>query len=331
MIPAIVNAIVVPPLLALLVSGAVIAVLIRTRAAVLALDHPNQRSLHATPTPRLGGMGIAAGVAVAWCYAGSSIDPRLLGALALLVGISVLDDVKSVKVVWRLVVHLASAALGVIAVLPTQPLWVILVAILATAWMINLYNFMDGSDGLAGGMAVFGFGTYAVAALAGGDFSFAAVNLAIAAAALGFLLFNFPPAKVFMGDGGAIPLGYLAAVLGVVGWLRGDWPLWFGAVVFSAFIVDASITLLKRLARGAQVWQAHKEHYYQRLVQNGWGHRKTALAEFGLMFVCGGVAIVGTRLEAAAQAALVAGVGLLYAVLIYALERNLPSLARLKS
>lgn len=324
MIPAIINAVIVPPLIALLVSGAVIAVLIRTRAAALALDHPNRRSLHATPTPRLGGIGIVAGVAAAWCYALPAIDPWLLVALGLLIGISLLDDLQSVGVSWRLTLHLASAALAAAAALRGHDLWLMAVAALATAWMINLYNFMDGSDGLAGGMAVSGFGSYGIAALAGGDFSFAALNLSVAMAALGFLLFNFPPAKVFMGDVGAIPLGCLAAVFDLTGWLRGNWPLWFGIAVFSPFIVDASLTLLKRMLRGAKIWQAHREHYYQRLVHNGWGHRKTALAEYALMALCSGAAIFGARQGQTLQLAVLGALALLYAGLVVALERYFP-------
>ena len=324
LIPAIVHAVILPPLLAFIVSAALVALLVRGRLAGFALDRPNQRSLHTTPTPRLGGIGIVAGTATAWCYALPAIDPLLPGALALLIGISLLDDLKDVAIGWRLTAHLVSAALTVAAVLQGHEPWLMLVAVIATAWMINLYNFMDGADGLAGGMAVIGFGCYGMAALAGGDFSFAATNLAVAAAALGFLLFNFPPARIFMGDIGAIPLGCLAAAFNLSGWLRGDWPFWFGVAVFSPFIADASVTLVKRLIRRARVWQAHKEHYYQRLVQCGWGHRKTALAEYALMLLCSGIAIIGMRtpdIQFAAPGFLV----LLYAGLVAALEHYLPA------
>lgn len=321
MIPAVVNTVILPPLLALLVSAAVVAILIRSRASTLALDHPNQRSLHATPTPRLGGIAIAAGTAAAWLYAWPSFDARLLIALGLLIVVSLLDDLKGVAIAWRFVAHLGAASLAVTASFAGQPLWATLVATLATAWMINLYNFMDGSDGLAGGMTVIGFGSYGFAALTGGDLSFAALNLSVATAALGFLGFNFPPAKVFMGDVGAIPLGGLAAVMNVLGWQRGDWPLWFGIMIFSPFIVDASYTLLKRLLRGAKVWQAHREHFYQRLVRIGWGHRKTALAEYALMLLCSCVAISGLHLQALTMVAPAALV-LLYLGLVLALERN---------
>lgn len=314
------NTIVVPPLIALIVSGALVALLLRGRVAALALDVPNQRSLHATPTPRLGGLGIIAGIAAAWGYAGAAIDPLLLIALAILIGVSLLDDFKGVGVAWRLLIHLASAALAAVAVLHGQEWWLLAAAALATAWLINLYNFMDGADGLAGGMTLIGFGAYGAAALAGGDFAFAAVNLSVAAAALGFLLFNFPPARVFMGDGGAIPLGCLAATFGIAGGVRGDWPWWFGLVIFSPFVVDASLTLAKRTLRGARIWQAHREHYYQRLVHAGWGHRKTAYAEYALMVICAVAAVGALRHAASVQLAVLAGIAALYAVLVGALE-----------
>lgn len=321
---AIAHAICIPPLLALVISASLVATVIHTKIAVFALDRPNQRSLHATPMPRLGGIGIIAGIGAAWFYIGALTEPLLLTAVALLVVVSLCDDLHGINVGWRLAVHVVSATLGVVAVLNTQSSWGVLVAILATAWMINLYNFMDGSDGLAGGMTAIGFGTYGAAALVGGDFSLAALSLSVAAAALGFLLFNFPPARVFMGDVGAIPLGLLAAILNLAGTQRGDWPVWFGVVVFSPFIVDASVTLGKRLVRRARVWQAHREHYYQRLIQSGWGHRKTALAEYALMLVCSGGAVAGLRLEATGQIAIVVGVTVAYLALIFALERTLP-------
>ena len=319
-----VTTLILPPLLALIASSIVIAVLIKSPAAMLVLDHPNHRSLHETPTPRLGGIGIVAGIAAAWSYASPAIDGWVLVALGVLIGISLLDDLKDVAVGWRMGTHVVCAAIAATAILRGHEPWEMALAAIAIAWMINLYNFMDGADGLAGGMTVIGFGTYGIAALLCNDLSFAAANLAVAAAALGFLLFNFPPARIFMGDIGAIPLGCLAAAFNLYGWLHGDWPVWFGAVVFSPFIVDASVTLIKRLLRGTPVWRAHREHYYQRLVQSGWGHRKTALAEYALMLSCGGVAIAGIRLEQSAQLAILAAFAALYTALIVAVERHVP-------
>src|SRR5689334_4275912 len=156
-----------------------------------------------------------AGVAAGWSLLSLPFDGTVLVALAALVLISLIDDFRSVGVIWRFTIHLASALLAMSMLLqPAYGLWPTLVAAFFATWMINLYNFMDGSDGLAGGMTVIGFGAYSAAALIGGDYLFAAINAVVAAAALAFLWFNFPPARVFMGDAGAIPMGYLAAVLG---------------------------------------------------------------------------------------------------------------------
>jgi len=120
----------------------------------------------------------------------------------------------------------------VLLALPPQGWLVVALFAVAVGWMANLYNFMDGADGMAGGMALIGFSVYALAAAVGGAPAFALVNLCVAAAALGFLVFNFPPARVFMGDAGSIPLGFLAGALGLQGWAQDLWPLWFPLVVF---------------------------------------------------------------------------------------------------
>jgi UDP-N-acetylmuramyl pentapeptide phosphotransferase/UDP-N-acetylglucosamine-1-phosphate transferase len=140
-------------------------------------------------------------------------------------------------------------------------------------------------------MALSGFTMYGIAALMNGHDDFAMLNFTVGAAALAFLYNNFHPAKVFMGDSGSIPLGFLAAGFGLWGWQLGCWPTWFPLLVFSPFVVDASVTLVKRALRGAKVSEAHREHYFQRLIQLGWGHRNVALMEYGLMVAAGVSAI----------------------------------------
>jgi UDP-N-acetylmuramyl pentapeptide phosphotransferase/UDP-N-acetylglucosamine-1-phosphate transferase len=176
------------------------------------------------------------------------------------------------------------------------------VLVVAVAWITNLYNFMDGSDGLAGGMAMIGFGAYAVAAWWGQNAALAAFCLALSAAALAFLLHNHHPARIFLGDVGSIPLGFLAAALGVVGWRNDVWPLWFPVLVFAPFIADATITLVRRLLRRQRVWQAHRDHYYQRMVRMGLGHRGTAWTGYAVMLLCAGAALAGRGQAPALQA-----------------------------
>ncbi len=173
--------------------------------------------------------------------------------------------------------------------------------------MTNLYNFMDGSDGLAGGMALFGFGFYAAAAWLAGDPALLAISATVSAAAAGFLWFNFPPARIFMGDVGSVPIGFMAGAVGLAGWANGAWAPWFPVLVFSPFIVDATVTLLRRALRGERVWRAHREHYYQRMVQLGLGHRNTALLWYALMVAVGVAGLSALGKAMAFKAAMLAG------------------------
>lgn len=281
------------PIVAALVTMLLTTVIVLSKFGKQIQDIPNERSLHETPIPRIGGVGLMAGVLAGWAWVWQPwLLPIAAGVLFLML-VSFLDDLRGLSAGWRFLMHFIVAGVFVwVAILPDSGWLMAGVLAVAMVWMINLYNFMDGSDGLAGGMALFGFGGYALAAWLSGDAGLAMSSLAIAAAALAFLCFNFNPARIFMGDAGSIPLGFLSAALGLVGWQRDVWPMWFPVLVFSPFIVDASVTLVKRLLCGGKVWQAHREHYYQRLVQMGWGHRKTAIAEYVLMLAVGASAIL---------------------------------------
>lgn len=272
-------------LLALLQSGA---------ARHLAMDMPNRRSLHAVAVPRIGGIAIMSAALSAWSLL-PGFPSLLLLLTAALAGVSFVDDRMGLPVAVRLAAHGSAALLMVWYGLGGMHAnaWIVASLALYVVWMTNAYNFMDGSDGLAGGMAVFGFSAYGCAAFAAAALPMASMSFAVAAAAAGFLLFNFPPAKVFMGDVGSIPLGFLAASLGLLGWRQGLWPAWFPVLVFSPFLADASVTLLRRILRGQRFWQAHREHYYQRLIRMGWGHRRTALTEYLAMAGVAGSAVLG--------------------------------------
>ena len=259
--------------------------------ARFALDEPNARSLHERPVPRTGGIAVLAGTAVAIPFVASSLWLPLLLAF-LLATVSLVDDLRGMPTAVRLTFHLGAAALLAWYVLaPMHPVELALL-IVAVAWITNLYNFMDGSDGLAGGMAFIGFGAYALAAALAGDVPLALLCTVISMAAAAFVAHNFHPARIFLGDVGSIPLGFLAGGLGLVGWRDDVWPLWFPLLVFAPFIADATVTLLKRLARRERVWQAHRDHYYQRLVRMGFGHRGTAYIGYALMAGCAAVALL---------------------------------------
>jgi len=276
--------------------------LVRPDARLRILDHPNPRSLHSQPVPRTGGLAISAAIilgvtVLGWRYATPAL--AWLGGGALLVGvISFLDDRAPVHPVYRLATHVLAAVLLVIAGFALREVgfpgltwgWPagvdLVVSVLFVVWMINLYNFMDGMDGLAAGMAVSGFGGMAILGWQGGDPVFAAASLTVVAAAGGFLWFNFPPARIFMGDTGSAVLGFLAAGFSLWGVRNQLFPFWASLLLFSPFVVDATVTLARRMLRGEPVWKPHRTHFYQRLVQLGWGHRRTLLAELLLFVAC---------------------------------------------
>jgi UDP-N-acetylmuramyl pentapeptide phosphotransferase/UDP-N-acetylglucosamine-1-phosphate transferase len=289
-------------LVAFVISFIGIRVLLRALAHV-ALDRPNYRSLHERPVPRTGGIAILLGVATSLAFGAAPLWLPMALAAALAV-LSFLDDVRGMPAWVRLLGHVSACA--VLAWFFLSPMNLLELALVAcgVAWMTNLYNFMDGSDGLAGGMSVIGFAAYAAAAWLAGESALAVLSLALVGGSAAFLLHNFHPARVFLGDVGSVPLGFLAGALGVVGWRNDAWPLWFPLLVFGPFVGDATLTLARRLLRGERVWRAHREHYYQRMVRMGLGHRGTAAVGYAAMAACAGAALFGRDKDPATQAAL---------------------------
>ena len=295
-----------PALAAFVIALLCVKALISETGQRLVLDHPNERSLHQRPIPRTGGLAIMVGVGVGWLV-GAPGFALVLSLAAGLAALSFLDDLFDLPAAVRLLGHLGAAAAVLWLELRTHSLPVYLLLALALAWSANLYNFMDGADGLAGGMAVFGFGAYAIAAWLSGVHPLAELCVVLAAASAGFLVRNFPPARIFMGDVGSVPIGFLAGALGLIGWNDGVWPLWFPVVVFAPFECDATLTLVKRVLRREKVWEAHREHYFQRLVRMGFGHRGTALIEYTTMLGCVGVALLARETNRMTQLWLIVG------------------------
>lgn len=286
-------------------------------------DHANERSLHVNPTPRIGGMGIALGIAPFAAYADGPALATLLGCALFLLAVSLADDLGSLPIEVRLPAHASAALVAVLAASsPTQPWpwgWMgAAFAVVAMVWAANLYNFMDGTDGLAGGMGAIGFATLGIAALEAGDAGLATLCVAIASACTGFLVHNFPPARVFMGDCGAIPLGFLAGALGLHGALTGAWPGWFAPLVFSPFIVDATLTLARRVWRREPFWRAHRDHGYQRLVLAGWSKRRLAFASWVLMLAAAASALAARSSGERERCAIIFAWLAVYALLVAA-------------
>ncbi len=286
------------------------------------LAHPNERTLHSMPTPQTGGLAVIGAVVISLILAASvlaiaqpskAVLPKgvasgsvwIVVSMLLVFVVSFIDDCVGLPVILRLGVQAVSSFIiigGVGLTLSSIPIpggptivlgmAAIPVSALVLIWMANLYNFMDGMDGFAGGMTFWGFGFLAYFGWQANFPVMLIIAAFVAMGALGFLIHNFPPAHIFMGDAGSITLGFLAGTLMILGVRDGIFELWVPIIIFSPFIVDATVTIIRRAFRRKKIWEAHREHYYQRLVLSGWSHRRTVLAEYVVMVVCGGLAIL---------------------------------------
>lgn len=267
------------------------------------LDHPNERSSHARPTPRGGGIAVVAVLIPSWALiqyyvpSAAQIWPAIAGIVAL-AALSWLDDLYSLSAGLRIVCH-ALVVAGALMLLPDgalvfqgllPPLFDRIAAALVWIWFINLFNFMDGIDGISGVETLaIGLGLAAVASLTGSAalHADAFLGLAIAGTALGFLVWNWHPAKLFLGDVGSVPLGF------ALGWLLLNAAIaghWAAALILPLYyLADATITISRRALRGEKIWQAHREHYYQRATQLGRSHATVsgaiALANIALIML----------------------------------------------
>lgn len=248
------------------------------------LDVPGRRRSHHAPTPRGGGVGLVAGaVAGIWLALHGQLHPGHLLVVLLAAGLMVaavgwLDDLRGLPAWPRLLVHLLACA-GFSLVLARAagwPAWAVLPLMLAGAWSINLHNFMDGIDGILGLQLVFVGLASAALCLLQGNAVLAAANLALSAAATGFLVFNLPPARIFMGDVGSGTAGLLVFMLAAL-WCADDvHAAWALLILHAAFATDAGLTLASRMLRGRRWYTAHREHLYQWLVRSGHAHGQTA-------------------------------------------------------
>lgn len=281
-----------PLLLVAFAASAVGIAFLRRYASRLPRAAPNARSLHGGEVPRAGGIAILAGSLPVLVIATPAVAGPYwawLIALAAVAAVSFADDIRSRPASARLAVQSAAALAVAMLIFDGAPA-AGLAAALAIVWGANLFNFMDGSDGLAAAMAIIGFSAYAIAARQAGApwLCYAA----IAVATLPFMLVNRPPATMFMGDVGAVPLGFLAAAFGIAGAVAGTWPAWFPLLVFLPFVADATTTLLARALRRERVWEAHRSHFYQRLNTLGAGHRGTLAIYAAAMLACAATALV---------------------------------------
>lgn len=312
---------------AMLLSYIATAVVLRYALARGMLDVPNQRSSHSVSTPRGGGLAIALvvllGAATGWS---AGLVPRGVAAALLLGGGLIaaagwLDDRYSLPARTRMLVHIAAAAWAVFALHDSSapPIQSVqhtsgdALAVVATVWLTNAYNFMDGIDGLAGSEGTLVGVVGGALLVARGSPALALVAFLVAGATAGFLVWNWPPARIFMGDVGSGFLGFTFAALAIAAGRSGALPAQVWALLLGVFLFDATVTLLRRVARGETWYAAHRSHAYQRLTRAGWRH----------VGVVGAAALVTLFLSGLATAAVVfhapASVSLLVSLVLLSL------------
>jgi glycosyltransferase WbpL len=292
------------------------------------LDVPNERSLHRTPTPRGGGIAVAlvtlVGLTVAALLSRIPAEvawPLGVGGIFVAV-IGWLDDRRGVSPPVRAMVHAIAAGWAVC--------WIwgditpgAVVGVVCIMWAINLYNFMDGIDGLAGAEAVSVGIITGTLLLMAGWVDLAAVAFLIAAATSGFLVWNWPPPRIFLGDVGSGFLGFTFGALALMADRSGALPFGLWMVVAGVFVFDATVTLLRRMARGERWYQAHRSHAYQRLVQAGCTHAEVTVGVVLVNLGLGAIAWLALSGRIGVTAAVLAGIVVL-TVLYLAIERRRP-------
>lgn len=303
------------------------------------LDVPNERSSHRTPTPRGAGIAIAAVtlLALAWFTSigvlSRAVGLGLIGGGTAVALVGWLDDTRGVTPLKRAIVHCCAAiwAVAWIGDLPNTiagghlAVSVIssILAVLGITWAVNFYNFMDGIDGIAGGEGVVVAGASATLLWHSGLEGLAIAEVAMGAACLGFLFWNWPPAKIFMGDVGSGFLGFLFSSLIFAGRSSGRISWTVLALPLGLFIADATLTLVRRMLAGERWSNAHRRHAYQRAVQAGYSHSGVASAVMAgtvLLGVCAWVAMRDPEMCAVAVV-----VGTAIALALYgAVERVAP-------
>lgn len=255
----------------------------RNAPALRLVQTPNHRSSHAMPTPTGGGLGIAAGSVLAgfMLYRQDAFMLELCALALFLAATGLRDDIESLPAKIRLLVQALVCAGAVWVAAPLVPAWImpgvwLAGLVIAGMWWINLYNFMDGIDGLAGLQAVFMLLAACAIGWDGGALS-GWWMLALAAACLGFLLHNWPPAKIFMGDVGSTYVAFMIFALALVSIVQGwmSYAAWL--ILGAAFITDSTVTLLRRMLAGERWFEAHRSHAYQHLARRWNSHRRVTL------------------------------------------------------
>jgi UDP-N-acetylmuramyl pentapeptide phosphotransferase/UDP-N-acetylglucosamine-1-phosphate transferase len=314
-------------ILSVVISALAVEVLTRYAVRKNLLDHPNERSSHSQPVPRVGGVGIVLGFLMPFVIGGWGVHllPQaryaVLLSMAGMACVGLWDDLLSLAPAAKYAMQLAIAGglvwWGLVARDFTRPHvgtihlgWpAVALTLLWLTGFPNYFNFMDGINGMAGGTGVIYGGFLAAIAVMEGRPELAILGLLLAGSSLGFLFHNFPTARTFMGDTGSMFLGLGVAMLAVL--IHGDTmvPL----ILCSVFLYDCTATIARRLTRGENIFRAHRSHHYQRLVQSGWSHARVSILYFAMHCVAGGLALVYLRCGDVARWGVLGAVALMLA------------------
>lgn len=302
------------------------------------LDKPGHRSSHTTVVPRTGGIAIILAMVPALALTSETSTPFVIGIIAALfiAAISFIDDVITIPSIPRLLAHLLAAGvvikflriemveLDLFGTTVQLPYWLaLIVPVVFVAGFTNFFNFMDGINGIAAIQGLFGGLTIAILLHMGGGTNRVLAAAALAGACAGFIPHNFPRARIFMGDAGSTILGFLLAMLAVMGARHVKLPhVPFVALVMplGLFIYDTVFTLFKRVLRRENFLKAHREHHYQLLVRCGWSHIRVTLIQAGLMLLCSVAALTYAWSPAVGRICVLAGllsVFVTYSVLVH--------------
>jgi Fuc2NAc and GlcNAc transferase len=308
------------------------------------LDIPNERSSHRTPTPRGGGLAIAVttlgGILLAamWQWISWDLAIALFGGGFMIALVGWIDDHRDLPALTRFAVQFFSAGWAMFWLGGLRSLTIgstelhlgifgTLLSVVGIVWAINLYNFVDGIDGLAAGEAISTGVIGGILLLKTGNNGLAMVAFLIAAANAGFLPLNWAPAKLFMGDVGSGMLGYLFAVVAVASENAGSVPLLLWVLLLGAFVFDATVTLCRRIAHGERWYHAHHSHAYQRMVQAGRSHATVSSMILAINVVLAGLAIIAWLWPTLFLLAMGAG-AILLSIIYISVERIRPMHAR---
>jgi UDP-N-acetylmuramyl pentapeptide phosphotransferase/UDP-N-acetylglucosamine-1-phosphate transferase len=294
-------------------------------------DVPNQRSSHVKPTPLMGGIGFVTCFLIMALlvpsFSFSSVSQVFF--LLSLFGISLLglfDDIKGLPARFRFLAQIVCSS-GIVfsgiqlstLQFPGSTISLTFISVYLSVFFlvstINIFNFMDGIDGYAGGVSLIGALSLAILAHSHSDSSFMMLMLLLAAVISGFLVWNFPKASIFMGDVGSTFLGLLFGAASIyVSQVYDGISIVVPIIIFSVFLMDASVTMLGRLCSGKKFWEAHREHFYQKLNRSGWSHRQIITLEFSHMIILCAIALRYSSLSEISQWLVICGVVLSFAL-----------------